>query len=88
MSRPLPSWTWRGVTDQPQVRENGMVIETQHPVAGRVSTIANPVRLSAAPPEPLPRPAPLLGEHTDEVLEQVLGVNAKEATSLRERGVI
>ncbi|MCZ6615479.1 MAG: CoA transferase [Chloroflexi bacterium] len=75
------------VIDQPQVRENNMVIETEHPVAGRVSTIANPVRLSAAAPDPQPRPAPLLGEHTDEVLGE-LGYSADEVDSLRGEGVV
>ena len=75
------------VLDQPQVRENGMVIETEHPVAGRVSTIANPVRLSAAAPDPSPRPAPLLGQHTDEVLGE-LGYSAGEVSSLRTEGVV
>ena len=75
------------VIDQPQVRENNMVIETEHPVAGRVSTIANPVRLSAAALDPQPRPAPLLGEHTDEVLGE-LGYSAEEVDSLRAEGVV
>ena len=75
------------VIDQPQVRENDMVIETEHPVAGRVSTIANPVRLSAAGPDPSPRPAPLLGEHTDEVLLE-LGYSAGEVATLRAEGVV
>ena len=75
------------VIDQPQVRENGMVVEMEHPIAGRVSTIANPVRLSAAPPDPSPRPAPLLGEHTVEVLGE-LGYSAEEVASLRGEGVV
>ena len=75
------------VIGQPQIRENGMVIETEHPVAGRVSTIANPIRLSAAAPDPSPRPAPLLGEHTDEVLGE-LGYSAGEVSSLRAEGVV
>lgn len=75
------------VMNHPQVRENGMVIETEHSIAGRVTSIANPVRLSAAPPNSPSRPAPLLGEHTDEVLLE-LGYSASEVSGLRAEGIV
>ena len=51
----------------PMRRERGMVVELGHPKAGRMSTIGNPVKLWGAAP-PAYRPAPLLGQHTEEVL--------------------
>jgi crotonobetainyl-CoA:carnitine CoA-transferase CaiB-like acyl-CoA transferase len=53
----------------PQTISRGMVTETDHPVAGRVKTIGLPVKFSATPGG-ITRPAPLLGEHTREVLAE------------------
>jgi crotonobetainyl-CoA:carnitine CoA-transferase CaiB-like acyl-CoA transferase len=73
----------------PQVQARGMVVEMPHPTAagGRVKLLANPVRLSATPVE-YRRPPPLLGEHTDAVLADLLGLEAAEIAGLRSRGVI
>ncbi len=73
----------------PQVKARGMVVEMAHPTAagGRVKLLANPVRLSATPPD-YRLPPPLLGEHTDQVLGGLLGMSAAEIAGLRERGVV
>ncbi|MCH6587441.1 MAG: CoA transferase, partial [Proteobacteria bacterium] len=49
--------------------------------------IASPIRMSATPPS-YAHPPPLLGQHTDEVLEELLGLEPAELAALRERGVI
>jgi len=74
------------VFDHPQVRENGMVAEVEHPLAGRVTFVAPPVRLSGAPPR-VQGPAPLLGQHTEEVLREV-GYSEEEIARLRQARVI
>jgi crotonobetainyl-CoA:carnitine CoA-transferase CaiB-like acyl-CoA transferase len=51
----------------PQVRARGMVVEVDHPTAGRTKTLGSPLKFSETPAS-IRRPAPLLGEHTDEVL--------------------
>ena len=51
----------------PQTRARAMVVEVQHPQAGRVETLGLPVKFSATPGG-VRRPAPRLGEHTSEVL--------------------
>ncbi|MDT8343369.1 MAG: CoA transferase, partial [Thermohalobaculum sp.] len=53
----------------PQTRAREMVVATDHPVAGRVEAIGLPVKFSATPGGAT-RPAPLLGQHTREVLAE------------------
>jgi glutaryl-CoA transferase len=79
----------RQVFDDPQIRHRQMSITMPHPAApgGRVSLIANPIRYSATPVE-YRRAPPTLGEHTDEVLQEILGLTQAERTRLRTNGVI
>jgi formyl-CoA transferase len=53
----------------PQVVARDMVLETEHPVLGRLRTLGSPIKLSETPADPSRR-APLLGEHTEEVLRE------------------
>ncbi len=73
----------------PQVRHREMEIEMRHPLAEElpVRLIASPIRMSATPPS-YRRPPPTLGQHTDEVLEGLLGMGGDELAALRGRGVI
>ena len=47
-----------------------MVVEIDHPTLGPMRTLGSPIKMSATPPNVLRR-APLLGEHTDEVLREI-----------------
>ena len=58
-----------------------------HPTAGTVALVANPVRLSSSPVQ-YRLPPPLLGQHTDEVLQQWLGLDGGQIDGLRERKVV
>ncbi|MEW5250441.1 CaiB/BaiF CoA transferase family protein [Microbulbifer sp. 2201CG32-9] len=71
----------------PQVRARGMVIEQKHPAAGKVRTVRNPAVFSESPLEYELGP-PLLGEHTDEVLRQLLHKDDDTIASLRAKGVV
>jgi crotonobetainyl-CoA:carnitine CoA-transferase CaiB-like acyl-CoA transferase len=71
----------------PQVQARGLRIDLPHPVAGSVPGVANPIRLSASPVSYRNAP-PTLGQHSDEVLAQWLGLGQVELAGLRERGVI
>jgi crotonobetainyl-CoA:carnitine CoA-transferase CaiB-like acyl-CoA transferase len=62
--------------DHPQTRGREMLVATDHPVAGWVEALGPPVKLSATPAN-LRRPAPLLGEHTREVLSEAGYVEAE-----------
>ena len=71
----------------PQVQARGMRVDLPHPRAGTLPSIANPVRFASAPIEYTHAP-PVLGQHTDEVLEELLGLDADARAALRARGVI
>lgn len=70
----------------PQVLARGMIVELEHPAADLVRSIANPMNLSATPVT-YRRPAPLLGEHNNEILSE-LGYQSDEIDRLREGTVI
>jgi crotonobetainyl-CoA:carnitine CoA-transferase CaiB-like acyl-CoA transferase len=60
------------VFEEPQVQARGMRIEVEHPLAGPIPNLANPIKFSGSELR-YKRAAPLLGEHTDEVLKEWLG---------------
>ncbi|WP_173926092.1 CaiB/BaiF CoA transferase family protein [Pseudomonas cerasi] len=71
----------------PHVVARGLAIELPHVLAGRVPQVASPIRLSETPVE-YTRAPPLLGEHTAQVLQALLGIGEEEITVLREAGVL
>jgi crotonobetainyl-CoA:carnitine CoA-transferase CaiB-like acyl-CoA transferase len=71
----------------PQVRHRGLKIDVPHPLSGTVPLAANPIRLSRTPLS-YGVPPPLLGEHTEEVLRDLLGKTPDEIACLREQAVI
>src|SRR5437773_4128309 len=75
------------VVAHPQVCARGAIVSSTHPVAGTVDTVAPPVRMSETPGS-IRRAAPLLGQHTDEVLRERLGMSDAEIKRLRDAGVI
>jgi crotonobetainyl-CoA:carnitine CoA-transferase CaiB-like acyl-CoA transferase len=72
---------------EPQVKARGVKIELEHPVAGKLAMVASPMRFSGTPLEHR-TPPPLLGEHTDEILQRVLGKKVDEIARLRADGAI
>jgi crotonobetainyl-CoA:carnitine CoA-transferase CaiB-like acyl-CoA transferase len=75
------------VVEHPQVKARGMITESDHPVAGKVKIVGVPVKLSETPGF-VREPAPLLGQHTDEVLQTYLGMSAADIAALRQAGII
>ena len=65
---------------------SGMIVEQDHPRAGRFKTIATPVKLGATPGT-IRTPAPALGEHTREILSEA-GLTADEIDALAASGTI
>ena len=75
------------VFDHPQAQARGLALETDHPTAGPIQVTGFPYKLSQTPAE-VRRPPPLLGQHTEEVLTELLGYSAAEVAVLQERGAI
>ncbi|MBV8667303.1 MAG: CoA transferase [Burkholderiaceae bacterium] len=75
------------VFDNPQVEARGLRIDLPHPSAGSVKLVRSPMNLSATPPR-CDLPPPLLGQHTDEVLRELLGLSGAELAALRKAQTI
>ncbi|MBV9734747.1 MAG: CoA transferase [Acidisphaera sp.] len=82
-----PINTLAEVFADPQIEARGVVIDMPHASGASVKVLANPVRLSETPAD-YRLPPPLLGQHTEEVLTGLLGLDADALAGLRERGVV
>ena len=74
------------VVDHPQVIAEDLVTTLDHPVVGRYRTMTKPIEFADTPGPP-PRPSPLFGQNSDEILADY-GYSARDIGALRERGVI
>jgi len=81
-----PINNYEQVFADPQVLAREMVVEVDHPTLGHLKTLGSPIKLSATPPD-VRRRAPLLGEHTDEVLTQA-GYSNTEIAELHRSGAV
>jgi len=75
------------VVDHAQVRARGSLVESTHPVAGSIQMTGPPVRMSDTPGS-VRAPAPLLGEHTEEILRDRLGMTSDEIEHLKQAGIV
>jgi len=75
------------VFEEPQVKARGVKIELDHPVAGKLPLVASPMRFSETPLEHKLAP-PVLGQHTEEVLRDVLRLDEREIARLRSEGIV
>jgi crotonobetainyl-CoA:carnitine CoA-transferase CaiB-like acyl-CoA transferase len=77
------------VFEDPQVKAREMVIEMPHPATGKrpAKLIASPIRLSSTPVTYRQAP-PLLGQHTEELLGEYLGMAKAQIDDLRARGIV
>jgi crotonobetainyl-CoA:carnitine CoA-transferase CaiB-like acyl-CoA transferase len=64
-----------------------MIREIDHPVAGPVKVIGSPVNMSETPAE-ITSPAPLLGQHSEEVLKNILNLSEDDLASLKKENAI
>jgi crotonobetainyl-CoA:carnitine CoA-transferase CaiB-like acyl-CoA transferase len=69
------------------VRARGMVQEIDHPACGPIRVLSPPVKYSNADPS-IRAPPPLLGEHTEVVLRELVGLSEERIVQLKEKGVI
>ncbi|MBO1076160.1 CaiB/BaiF CoA transferase family protein [Roseomonas marmotae] len=73
--------------DAVETEASGMLHAVQHPTAGEIRTVRNAIHLSNTPPR-VPGPAPLLDQHSDAILQSVLGLDPEEIAELRRQGAI
>ena len=64
-----------------------MVTSWQHPLAGQVDLVSSPIKLSLTPVR-RDMPPPLLGQHTEEVLSQLLALDDQQLEQLRQNKII
>ncbi len=83
----LPCLGPAGLAHDRQLEARGFIEPVVHPVLGRRDLVVAPWKLSATPAR-IERPAPLLGEHNEYVLHQVLGIPRDEIASLEERRIV
>jgi formyl-CoA transferase len=81
-----PILSMKELAEEPSLRETGTIVECDHPERGPYLSVGCPVKLSDNDVE-VTR-SPLLGEHTDEVLTEVLGYSAEEIAAFKEAGAV
>lgn len=77
----------RDALNDPQVLHRNMVVEMNHPEIGVYKGLGNPIKSTEMDDGPL-SPPPLLGQHTDEVLTDLLGMSPDDIQALRDEGVV
>jgi formyl-CoA transferase len=80
-----PILSMKEIAQEPALRATGTVVEVDHPIRGKYLTVGNPIKLSDSPTD-VTR-SPLLGEHTDEILQE-LGFKIDDLIDLRHKKVI
>jgi formyl-CoA transferase len=75
------------VFSMPQVKEREMLVQMEHPTIGALPLVGSPLKMSATPVE-YRIPPPLMGEHTEDILMDVLGYSNEKVKELRNRGCV
>ena len=77
----------REALSQPQAVAREMVVQTEHKTLGSIPIVNRPIKFVDAP-QPVPTAPPVLGEHTDEILGEVLGLDVERIARLRASGAV
>jgi len=83
-----PVRTTREVVNDPHLRARGLWVDVEHPRRGKTRVPISPIRFHGSGPAAVARPAPLLGQDTDRVLSELLGLSADELARLHAARVI
>ena len=81
-----PILSMKELAEDQSLRATGTVVEVDHPERGKYLSVGNPIKLSDSPTEV--KRSPLLGEHTDEILRQVLGFSDHQVAEIHDSGAL
>jgi len=81
-----PILSMKEIIEDESLRATGTVVEVDHPTRGKYFSVGNPIKLSDSPSD-VTR-SPLLGEHTDEILRQVLGFSDHQVAEIHDSGAL
>jgi formyl-CoA transferase len=81
-----PILSMKEIAEDQSLRKTGTVVEVDHPTRGKYLSVGNPIKLSDSVSEV--KRSPLLGEHTDEILTDVIGFSADEIAKIKESGAL
>jgi formyl-CoA transferase len=81
-----PILSMKEISEEPSLRDTGTIVDVEHPERGNYLTVGCPIKLTDTDVE-VTR-SPLLGEHTDEILAEVLDYNADEIATIKESGAV
>jgi formyl-CoA transferase len=81
-----PILSMKELAEEESLRETGTVVEVDHPERGRYLSVGNPIKLSASPSDV--KRSPLLGEHTEEILKDIVGFSDDEIKAAMDEGAI
>lgn len=81
-----PILSMQELASEPSLKETGTIVEVDHPTRGTYLTVGNPVKLSDSPCDVVR--SPLLGEHTDNILREVIGLTDDEIDNAKNSGAV
>ena len=81
-----PILSMKEIAEEPSLRDTGTIVEVDHPERGKYLTVGCPIKMSDSPAEV--KRSPLLGEHTEEILADVLGYSGADMERIRASGAI
>ena len=81
-----PVLSMKELAEEPSLRASGTVVEVDHPERGKYLTVGNPIKLSDSTTSVIR--SPLLGEHTDEILKEILGLSEAEIVTMRSDNIV
>jgi formyl-CoA transferase len=81
-----PILSMKEIAEEPSLRKTGTVVEVDHPTRGKYLSVGNPIKMSDS--ISVVKRSPLLGEHTDEILKDVLGFKANEIADIKNSGAL
>ena len=81
-----PVLSLKEISEDESLRQTGTIVDVEHPERGNYLTVGNPIKLSDSPSDVVR--SPLLGEHTDEILKDVLGMSDADISEAKKMGAV